>query len=93
MLILWGTGFGPTDPPVAAGIPVPGDKIHNTNPVTIKLGTTDVQVFGAALSPGFAGLYQIVIQVPATLADGDYPIKATVSGASSPDGVILSVKK
>jgi len=31
--------------------------------------------------------------VPATLGDGDYPIKATVSGASSPDGVILSVKK
>jgi uncharacterized protein (TIGR03437 family) len=93
VLILWGTGFGPTTPTVAAGIQVPGDKIYNSNPVTIKLGTTDAQVFGAALSPGFAGLYQIAIQVPASLADGDYPIKATVSGASSPDGVILSVKK
>jgi uncharacterized protein (TIGR03437 family) len=93
VLVLWGTGFGPTTPPVAAGIQVPGDKIYNSNPVTIKLGTTDAQVFGAALSPGFAGLYQIAIQVPATLADGDYAIKATVSGASSPDGVILSVKK
>jgi len=93
VLILWGTGFGPTTPLVAAGIQVPGDKIYNSNPVTIKLGTTDAQVFGAALSPGFAGLYQIAIQVPASLADGDYAIKATVSGASSPDGVILSVKK
>ena len=72
---------------------MPGDKIYNSSPVTIKLGTADAQVFGAALSPGFAGLYQIAIQVPASLADGDYPIKATVSGASSPDGVILSVKK
>ena len=26
VLILWGTGFGPTTPPVAAGIQVPGDK-------------------------------------------------------------------
>ena len=93
VLILWGTGFGPTTPPVAAGIQVPGDKIYNSSPVTIKLGTTDAPVFGAALSPGFAGLYQIAIQVPASLADGDYAIKATVSGASSPDGVILSVKK
>ena len=57
------------------------------------LGTTDAQVFGAALSPGFAGLYQVAIQVPASMADGDYPIKATVSGTTSPDGVILSVKK
>src|SRR5450759_1081901 len=26
VLILWGTGFGPTTPPVAAGITVPGDQ-------------------------------------------------------------------
>jgi uncharacterized protein (TIGR03437 family) len=94
VLILWGTGFGATTPTVAAGIQVPSDgKIYNSSPVSIKLGTTDAQVFGAALSPGFAGLYQIAIQVPASMADGDYAIKATVSGVSSPDGVILSVKK
>ena len=94
VLILWGTGFGPTAPPVAAGIQVPSDgKQHNTSPVSITIGTADAQVFGAALSPGFAGLYQVAIQVPAALADGDYPIKATVSGATSPDGAILSVKK
>ena len=91
---LWGTGFGPTTPPVDAGIQVPSDgRQYNSSPVTIKLGTADAQVFGAALSPGFAGLYQVAIQVPATLADGDYALKATVSGVSSPDGVVLSVKK
>ena len=93
VLILWGTGFGPTNPPVAAGIQVPGDKVYNTNPVTIKIGTVDAQVFGAALSPTFAGLYQVAIQVPASMADGDYALKGTVNGATSPDGVILSVKK
>ena len=93
VLVLWGTGFGPTTPPVLAGIQVPGDKVYNANPVTVKLGTASVQVFGAALSPGFAGLYQVAIQVPASMADGDYPLTATVSGATSPDGVILSVKK
>jgi uncharacterized protein (TIGR03437 family) len=93
VLILWGTGFGPTTPPVAAGIQVPSDKLYSASPVTVKLGTADAQVFGAALSPGYAGLYQIAIQVPAGMADGDYAIKATVSGVTSPDGVILSVKK
>ena len=93
VLILWGTGFGPTTPPVAAGIQVPSDKIYNSSPVSIKIGTADAQVFGAALSPGFAGLYQVAIQVPASMADGDYALKATVNGVSSPDGVTLSVKK
>jgi uncharacterized protein (TIGR03437 family) len=93
VLILWGTGFGPTNPPVVSGIQVPGDKVYNANPVSIKIGTADATVFGAALSPGFAGLYQVAIQVPASMADGDYALKATVNGATSPDGVILSVKK
>ena len=93
VLILWGTGFGPPPPPVAAGIQVPGDKVYNTSPVGVKIGAADATVFGAALSPGFAGLYQVAIQVPASMADGDYALKATVAGASSPDGVVLSVKK
>ena len=93
VLILWGTGFGPTSPPVAAGIQVPGDRVYNSSPVTVKIGSADAQVFGAALSPGFVGLYQIAIQVPASMADGDYPLVATVSGVSSPTDVTLSVKK
>jgi uncharacterized protein (TIGR03437 family) len=93
VLILWGTGFGPTTPPAAAGIQVPADKIYNASPVSVTIGTANAQFYGAALSPGYAGLYQVAIQVPTSLADGDYALKATVSGASSPDGVILSVKK
>jgi len=93
VLILWGTGFGPTTPPVAAGIQVPTDgRQYNASPVTVTIGTTAAQVFGTALAPSFAGLYQVAIQVPAGMADGDYALKATVNGATSPDGVILSIK-
>jgi uncharacterized protein (TIGR03437 family) len=94
VLILWGTGFGPTNPVVASGVQVPADnKQYNCSPVTVKIGSADAQVFGCALSPGYAGLYQVAIQVPGSMADGDYPLKATVSGVTSPDGVILSIKK
>jgi len=31
---------------------------------------------------GFAGLYQVAIQVPATLADGDWPIVTTIGGGA-----------
>jgi uncharacterized protein (TIGR03437 family) len=50
-------------------------------------------VYGAALAPGFAGLYQIAIQVPSSLADGDWPVVAVIGGVKSPAGMLLSVKK
>jgi uncharacterized protein (TIGR03437 family) len=78
---------------VAAGIQVPADQIYKASPVAVKIGTADAPFFGDALSPGFVGLYQVAIQVPASMADGDYALKATVSGATSSDGVFLSVRK
>lgn len=92
ILILWGTGFGATTPPVASGIQVPPGT-YNCAKVTVKIGSADAQDFGCALSPGSAGLYQVAIQVPAALADGDYALKTTIGGTTSPDGVTLSVKK
>jgi len=93
ILILWGTGFGATTPGVQAGIQVPADKIYSCAAATVQLGSADAQVFGCALSPGSAGLYQVAIQVPTLLSDGDYTLKTTVNGAASPGGVTLSVKK
>jgi uncharacterized protein (TIGR03437 family) len=93
VLILWGTGFGRTNPVVELGVLVPAGTQYNCAPVTVKLGPADPLVFGCALSPGFAGLYQVAIQVPSSLSDVDYPLKVTVGGASSPDGVVLSVKQ
>jgi uncharacterized protein (TIGR03437 family) len=91
VLILWGTGFGPTTPVVAAGIQVPTGSYFSST-VTVKLGTTSPAVYASALSPGFAGLYQVVITLPSPMADGDYPLTATVNGVTSPSGVILSIK-
>ncbi len=93
VLILWGTGFGRTNPAVELGVLVPAGLQYNCAPVTVKLGGADPLVYGCALSPGWAGLYQVAIQVPSSLPDGDYPLRVTVGGAASPDGVVLSVKQ
>ena len=94
VVILWGTGFGPTSPSVTPGIQVPGDQTYSTaSAVTVTINNTPANVFGTALAPGFAGLYQVAIQVPASLADGDWPIKASIGSFQSPDGAVLSVKK
>jgi uncharacterized protein (TIGR03437 family) len=92
VIILWGTGFGPTNPPLPAGVETPSAPIHNTaTAVTASVGNQPVLVYGAALAPGFAGLYQIAIQIPDSLANGDYRVVATISGAQSPSTTLMTV--
>jgi len=49
-------------------------------------------MYGAALSPGYAALFQVAIQVPLSTPDGDYPLIASVSGVSSPATTLITVK-
>ena len=91
VIILWGNGFGPTNPVAPVGSAVPSDKTYSTTTLpAVTINNIPAMVFGAALAPGFAGLYQIAIQVPA-VPDGDWPIQATIGGAQSPTGTVLSV--
>jgi uncharacterized protein (TIGR03437 family) len=67
---------------------------YNTaNAVTVTVGDTTATVYGAALAPGYAGLYQVAVQIPTSLADGDYPIIATISGAQSPATTFITIQK
>ena len=91
VVILWGTGFGPTSPVTQAGQQVTAAAVL-ANPVTVTIGGLPATVYGTALSPGSAGLYQVALQVPPGLADGDQPVVVQVAGAASPAGVVLSVK-
>lgn len=92
VLILWGTGFGPTFPAAPVGVSVPASGGYSTaSAPTLTINSTPATVYGAALAPGSAGLYQIAIQVPPSLTDGDWPIQASIGGTMSPTGVVLSV--
>jgi uncharacterized protein (TIGR03437 family) len=93
IIILWGTGFGPTSPPAPTGVVVPsGTVYYSSSNVTVTVGGIMATVYGAALSPGYAGLYQVAIQIPFSLANGDYSVIATVSGAQSPSGTLITVE-
>lgn len=92
VIILWGTGFGPTSPAAPTGVQVPSDRTYSTTTLpTVTINNVQATVYGAALAPGYAGLYQVAIQVPTTLPDGDWPLIATIGGVSSPSGVVLTV--
>jgi len=90
-IILWGTGFGATTPPALDGQVVPAG-IYALNGVSVMVGGQPVSVLGAALSPGLAGVYQIAIQLPVSLPNGDYLVTATVSQAQSPPSVLVTVQ-
>ena len=92
-IILWGTGFGPTSPAIPVGITTPTDKTYSTTAKpTLQLNDVAVTVDGAALAPGFAGLYQLAFQVPASLPDGNYQVIALV-GEPAANVPILTVQQ
>lgn len=91
VIVLWGTGFGATNPSAPDGQVVPA-AAYSVNGVVVALGGQPVTVLGTALAPGLAGVYQIAIQLPPNLPNGDYEIVATVNGVASPTSVLLNVQ-
>jgi uncharacterized protein (TIGR03437 family) len=86
---LFGVGFGPTNPVVLAGQAFSG-AAETTNPVRLTIGNTPVTPSFAGLSS--AGLYQINLTVPVGLGIGDLSLVATVAGAQTQFGVVISLQ-
>ncbi len=92
IIILWGTGFGPTTPAIPAGTVV--DKTSNVvDTPTVRIGDLTAEYLGGALTPGAVGLYQIVIRIPENAPDGDAAITAQIGGVASPDGPMITIQK
>jgi uncharacterized protein (TIGR03437 family) len=86
---LFGTGFGPTNPPVGAGQAFSG-AAPATAPITLHINNASVTPSFAGLSG--AGLYQINLVVPAGLGTGDVSLQATAAGVQTPSGVVISLQ-
>ena len=80
VIVLWGTGFGPASPPVAAGQVFSGAS-KLANPVTITIGGQPAAVDFAGVVG--AGLVQINVHVPNSINNGDAPVVVTVGGVST----------
>ncbi len=72
-VVLYGTGFGATNPALVPGqVPLQAASVVNLPQVTI--GGSPATVVSGGIVPGTAGLYQIAVQVPANTANGDQPV-------------------
>ena len=88
-LVLFGVGFGPTTPPVAAGQAFSGAAATNSAVTLLINSKSETPAFAGLTS---AGLYQFNMTVPAGLGTGDVPLQATLGGVMTPSGVVLSLQ-
>lgn len=84
-IVLYGTGFGPTNPSVAAGQLTTALSPISSN-LSVTIGGQSANVTFGGLVPPYAGLYQFNVQVPAGLADGDQAVVAQVGTSITPAG-------
>ena len=84
-LVIYCTGLGGVSPPVPAGAAASLTQLSKTDdPVTVTVGGQSATVLFAGLAPGFAGLYQVNVTVPAGIAaTPSAPVVLTVDGQSS----------
>ena len=88
VIVLWGSGFGPTNPPLTSGVvlaePAP---LADASTLRVTIGGREAVVRFAGST--IAGVYQINVVVPAGLAEGDQPLAATLAGAETQQAVLL----
>jgi uncharacterized protein (TIGR03437 family) len=88
-ILLYATGFGPTNPPLpTAQLVATPEPLANTVQITIGGATANVS-FGGLVGPG---LYQFNVTVP-NLPNGDAAVVAKIGGVSSQTGVSVTIQQ
>lgn len=83
IVTFYGVGFGTVTPAVAAGQLVPPTQETSlTAPVQILFGTTPATLQYQGLAPGFVGLYQFNVVVPAIPAGDAVPLTIVQGGVN-----------
>ncbi len=89
-IMIYGTGFGPTNPPVATGQLVTTAE-PLANPVQISIGGVNTIASFSGLVE--AGVYQFNVAIPKGLPNGDAGLTAVISGAQTQTGVSIPVQQ
>ncbi|MEO8027020.1 MAG: CHRD domain-containing protein [Bryobacteraceae bacterium] len=81
-VLIYASGLGQTTPPLATGRVAP-DASYQTPAAKVTIGGVNADVIYSIASPGFVGLSQTAVRVPAGLKAGNQPVVLTVGTATS----------
>ena len=88
-VLLFATGVGPMTPTVPDGTAAPSAPLSLIDaPVQVSIEGKNAQVVYQGVAPGFAGLAQLNVIVPAGLMAGNQSVLITINGVTSNAGVI-----
>jgi uncharacterized protein (TIGR03437 family) len=82
-LAIYCTGLGAVKEAITTGAPPAGLTNTTVMPSVLIDGQTIPPPSWAGLAPGFVGLYQVNVQVPASLTAGSHRLQLVVNGAAS----------
>jgi uncharacterized protein (TIGR03437 family) len=84
-VVVYCTGLGPVSGPMVTGQPASSTSLQPTSPnqATATLNGIPATVAFSGLTPGFIGLYQVNVQVPANAAPGSF-LTIAIGGGRAP---------
>jgi uncharacterized protein (TIGR03437 family) len=83
-IFLYANGLGPVTNTPASGDPASATQLSlTTSTPTVTIGGIAAPVSFSGLAPGFAGLYQINVVVPASIGAGTQPLIVSIGGQTS----------
>jgi len=93
VIVLYASGLGEVDPTLEAGQPAPVVPPLSIvkRPVKVTIGGVEAQVLFAGMAPGFAGVYQLNVEVPDAPL-GNPPLVVEAAGIRSRGNVTIAVR-
>ncbi|MCZ6751903.1 MAG: hypothetical protein O7E51_08760 [Acidobacteria bacterium] len=90
---VFATGLGATDPPSEPGEPAGASPLSNTiTTPDVLIGGIPADVFFSGLAPGFVGLYQVNVGIPAGTAPGAEVSLVLIQNGISSNTVSIAVQ-
>jgi len=86
---LYGNGLGPVSNPPKSGENAGSSPLSSTKATpTVTIGGQPAQVLFSGLAPGFPGLYQVNVVVPAGIGTGSQPVILSIGGQTAKTSAI-----
>ena len=81
VVVIYATGLGAVSPTPADGAAAGASQ--TAAKTTVSIGGIAGSVQYAGMAPGLVGLYQVNVEIPASVASGSVPVVITINGQSS----------